>query len=207
MKTILLTLTMVALMASVAFAERGDGNRHHGNKSWGQMDKRGGGGHPRGPMDEKTMDLMRAHYTIIQDLGKQAREETDETKKAELITELRAKLNEVADLMVEKQEARLAYAEDRLAGLKEKIETAKTDREAMIDEKLERILAGKRPDRRPAAFDEHPYAKGGRGDRGNRGGYGMRDGSGPGSGPRDGSGPGCSDDSSEADAPPPPPAN
>jgi len=200
MKKLLLTLTMVAVMANVAFAERGDGNRHHGNKSWGQMDKRGGHGHPRGPMDEETMSLMRAHYTIIRDLGKQAREETDEVKKAELITELRVKLNEVTDLMVKKQEARLAHAEERLTGLKEKIEAAKTDREKMIDEKLERILSGERPDRRPDAFNEHPYAKGGRhGHRG--GGYPFGDMPPP---------PPMEDDAThplEDDAPPPPPAD
>ena len=86
----------------------------------------------------------------------------DEAKKAEIVVRLRAKLGEVADLMQAKQEQRLAQAEERLGGLKERIEYAKAHREEMLDEQVQRVLSGERP-QRPEAFKRFPHAKGGMG--------------------------------------------
>ena len=46
------------------------------------------------------------------------------------------------------------------ADLKAKIEYSKTNREKLLDEQVQRVLAGEKP-QRPAAFDQFPHAKGG----------------------------------------------
>ena len=60
------------------------------------------------------------------------------------------------------QEERLAQAEARLAGLKEKIAYAKENREKLLDEQVQRVLSGERPQRFDR-FKDFPHAKGGRG--------------------------------------------
>ena len=170
MKKTLMLMTVAALAAGVACAQNaGDDNagsppgmawaREGGRGGWNQADKRGE--RPAGPMDPETMQAMRAHHEEIRDLAGAARIETDETKKAEIVARLRAKLGEVADLMQAKQEQRLAQAEERLGGLKERIEYAKTHREEMLDEQVQRVLSGERP-QRPEAFKRFPHAKGGK---------------------------------------------
>ena len=135
MKKTLMLMTVAALAAGVACAQNaGDDNagnppgktwgRDGGRGGWNQMDKRGE--RPSGPVDAETMQKMRAAHEEIRDLAGAARIETDATKKAEIVARLRAKLGEVADLMQVKQEQRLAQAEERLAGLKDRIEYAKT---------------------------------------------------------------------------------
>lgn len=176
MKKVLVALMMVAIAASVSFAERGEGDQ-----DW----KRGG---RDGGMRKEMKAEMRAMHKDIKQMGKAIRDETDEAKKAELIADLRVKLNDIADQMQAKGEDRLAKAEQRLEKLKSKIEESKANRDEMIDEKIERIISGKGFNHQDTdAFKKHPYAKGGRGGRG----------------PRDGSGPDCAEDD---DAPPPPPA-
>ena len=168
MKKTLMLMTVAALAAGVACAQSaGDDNagsppgkawgRAGGRGGWNQADKRGE--RPAGPMDPETMQAMRAHHEEIRDLAGAARIETDEAKKAEIVARLRAKLGEVADLMQAKQEQRLAQAEERLAGLKERIEYAKTHRDEMLDEQVQRVLSGERP-QRPEAFKRFPHAKG-----------------------------------------------
>ena len=163
-------LIAVALAAGVACAQddaSGNGScpqgkawgHKGGQPAWGQMDKRGND-RPRGPLDSAEMEQMHADHEAIRDLAGAARLETDPAKKAALIEQLREKLGVVADRMQAKQEQRLAQAEERLAGLKEKIEYGKTHRAELIEEQVQRILAGKRPDH-PAAFDQFPNAKGG----------------------------------------------
>ena len=170
MKKTLMLMTVAALAAGVACAQSaGDDNagsppgkawgREGGRGGWNQADKRGE--RPAGPMDPETMQAMRAHHEEIRDLAGAARIETDEAKKAEIVARLRAKLGEVADLMQAKQEQRLAQAEERLAGLKERIEYAKAHREEMLDEQVQRVLSGERP-QRPEAFKRFPHAKGGK---------------------------------------------
>ena len=171
MKKTLMLMTVAALAAGVACAQNaGDDNagnppgktwgREGGRGGWNQMDKRGD--RPSGPVDAETMQKMRAIHEEIRDLAGAARVETDATKKTEIVARLRAKLGEVADLMQAKQEQRLAQAEERLGGLKERIEYAKAHREEMLDEQVQRVLSGERP-QRPEAFKRFPHAKGGMG--------------------------------------------
>lgn len=174
MKKTLMLMTVAALAAGAACAQNaGDDNagnppgktwgREGGRGGWNQMDKRGE--RPSGPVDAETMQKMRAAHEEIRDLAGAARIETDATKKAEIVARLRAKLGEVADLMQAKQEQRLAQAEERLAGLKERIEYAKTHREEMLDEQVQRVLSGEKP-QRPDAFKRFPHAKGNLGGEG-----------------------------------------
>ena len=174
MKKTLMLMTVAALAAGVACAQNaGDDNagnppgktwgREGGRGGWNQMDKRGE--RPSGPVDAETMQKMRAAHEEIRDLAGAARIETDEAKKAEIVARLRAKLGEVADLMQAKQEQRLTQAEERLAGLKERIEYAKTHREEMLDEQVQRVLSGEKP-QRPDAFKRFPHAKGNLGGEG-----------------------------------------
>ena len=171
MKKTLMLMTVAALAAGVACAQSAGGdnagcpagksrNREGGHGGWNQTDKRGD--RFNGPVDAETMQKMRATHEEIRDLAGAARIETDEAKKAEIVARLRAKLGEVADLMQVKQEQRLAQAEERLAGLKERIDYAKTHREEMLDEQVQRVLSGERP-QRPEAFKRFPHAKGGMG--------------------------------------------
>ena len=183
MKKYMLMLALAALAAGTAFAEEGEDagsqhpkgkswNREGGRQAWGQNDMRGGqdrrgemeprgGERPGGPLDPATMEQMKAYHKAIKQLGEAARAETDEAKKAELVAQLRAKLGEVADLMQQKWEERLAQAEERLAGLKARIEDSKTNRDQRIDEQVQRILAGERP-MHHGGFDRFPTAPGGR---------------------------------------------
>ena len=182
MKTTLMLITAAALSAGVACAQNAGGDnagcpagkakgRDGGRPGWSQMDKRGD--RPAGPVDAETMQKMRAMHEEIRDLAGAARIEADATKKAELVARLRAKLGDVADFMQAKQEQRLAQAEERLAGLKERIEYAKAHRDEMLDKQVQRILAGERPG--PSdAFQRFPHAKGGlRGPGRDAGGFGF----------------------------------
>ncbi len=175
MKQTLLTGLILALAASVAIAEPGErGEKGQKNKSWkngkgekqgwSQMDKRGGKDRPRGPMSQEDMEQMKADHQEIKALGEAARAVTNEAAKAEIVAQLRSKLGEVADRMLANQEKRLAQAEERLAGLTAKIEDAKTNRDTLIEEQVQRVLKGERP-QRPDRFKDFPNAKGGRGDR------------------------------------------
>ena len=169
MKKTLLMIALAALAAGPAFAqEEGpdtparkgkNWNRAGGGApQWAQNDKRGK--RPEGPVDPEAMEQMRKIHMEIRDLAGAARLETDEARKADLVARLRAKLGEATDLMLVKQEKRLAQAEERLADLKAKIEYSKTNREKLLDEQVQRVLAGEKP-QRPAAFDQFPHAKGG----------------------------------------------
>jgi len=183
MKKALLALMILAVSASVSFAGSDDpGESRKGKQSWGER-----GGRGRHGMNKEMRAKMKAMHKDIKQMGKAIRDETDEAKKAELTADLRVKLNEIADKMQATGEERLAKAEQRLEKLKSKIEESKTNREAMIDEKIERIIAGKGPKHQDTeAFRNHPFAKGGRG----------------GPGPKDGSGPGSEDASFETDEAP-----
>lgn len=171
MKKTMLMLAVAALAAGSACAQEGNpenenpqgkawGHKGGDRQGWGQMDKRGGKDRPGGPLDPAEMEQMRAEHEAIRDLAGAIRLETDPAKKAALVDQLRAKLGVVADLMQVKQEKRLAQAEERLAGLKEKIEYGKTHRAELVEEQVQRILSGERP-KRPAAFDQFPNAKDG----------------------------------------------
>jgi hypothetical protein len=187
MKRYMMALMIAAVAAGTAFAEEGnDEQESHGGKAWshgngggqgwergdrdrgngggqdrrGQMDKRGGKDRPGGPMSPEEMEQMKADHKVIQELGEAARAETDPAKKAEIVAQLRTKLADVGARMLANQEKRLVQAEERLAGLKEKIEYTKANRETLLDEQVQRILAGERP-MHPGQFKDFPNAKGG----------------------------------------------
>ena len=176
MKKFMLMMAMVAIAAGTAFAEEGDDGAQHqkgkarGKQAWGQnddrggqdrgdrMDKRGGKDHPGGPMDPVMMEQMKADHKEIKALGEAARSVTNEAAKAEIVAQLRGKIGEVADRMQVMQEKRLAQAEERLTELKAKIEESKTNRDALIEEQVQRVLKGERP-QRPDRFKDFPNAK------------------------------------------------
>jgi hypothetical protein len=166
MKTTLMMIAVAALAAGTALAQQGDGYgqkmQRDGKPARGQMDKRGGE-RPDGPMSEEMRAEMHAERDAIRDLVGAARLETDETKKAELVGQLRGKLSGIADRMQAHQEERLAQAEERFNALKERIEYARDHRDELIEEQLQRLLAGERPER-PAAFKDFPFVKGQRGE-------------------------------------------
>ena len=188
MKKIMILTTLAALAAGTAFAQEGDDrgssndrdwNRDSGGQhnSWNQRDerndrqgwnqdrrgwdqnRRGDEQRPGGPVDPALMQQMRDLNKAIRTLGESARAETNETAKAELVTQLKAKLGEVANLIQSGQEKRIAQAEERLASLKAKIDDAKKNRDTMLDEQVQRILSGQRPER-PERFNDFPHAKG-----------------------------------------------
>lgn len=189
MKKIMILTTLAALAAGTAFAQEGD-DRGHGNDrdwnregggqhgNWSQRDerndrqgwnqdrrgwdqnRRGDEQRPGGPVDPALMQQMRDLNKAIRTLGESARAETNETAKAELVTQLKAKLGEVADLIQSGQEKRIAQAEERLASLKAKIEDSKKNRDSLIDEQVQRILSGEKPQRHDG-YPGFPNAKGG----------------------------------------------
>ncbi len=183
------TLTLIAiaaLAAGTASAQRGGGNPADcdgtgpgpmAGKAMRGPENRGPGRDARGgPVSDEMRAEMRAEHQAIRDLVGAARVETDETRKAELVEQIRAKLGAVADRMQAHQEERLAQAEERFTALKERIEDARERRDEIIEDQIQRLLAGERPER-PAAFDDFPYAKGGRANRDgrpDRGPRGMR---------------------------------
>jgi len=137
----------------------GNEDRDRGDKqAWGQ-DRRGGD-RPNGPMDPAMMEQMRADHKAIRELGEAARAETDETKKAEIVKQLTAKLGEVSDRIQANREQRLTQAEERLGGLKAKIEESKANRDKLIEEQVQRILSGEKPQHH-GGFPGFPNAKGG----------------------------------------------
>ena len=119
------------------------------------------GDRPDGPISPQIREEIRAEHRAIRDLGMAARNETDPAKKAELVGQLRAKLGEIADRIQAHQEERLAQAEERFDALRERIEHAKANRDALIEEQVQNILEGKRPSG-PAGIERFPHAKGGR---------------------------------------------
>ncbi|HRX07284.1 MAG TPA: hypothetical protein P5306_09400 [Kiritimatiellia bacterium] len=180
------TLTLIAiaaLAAGTASAQHGgpppgcDGTGPMAGKAMRGPEDRGPGREMRGgPVSDEMRAEMRAEHQAIRDLVGAARVETDETRKAELVEQIRAKLGAVADRMQAHQEERLAQAEERFTALKERIEDARERRDEIIEDQIQRLLAGERPER-PAAFDDFPYAKGGRAKgegRPDRGPRGMR---------------------------------
>ena len=150
MKKTTMMLMIAALAAGTAFAEEGNG-KQEGNKdkAWGhdgdgkpacsQMCMRGGKDRSCcGAPSPEMRKQMKADQKAIKKLGKAARTEKDDAKKAELVAQLRAKLGEVAD-------RRLAQVEDCIAQMKARLEEDKANRDSQIEERLQRILSGEEP--------------------------------------------------------------
>jgi hypothetical protein len=163
MKTAMISLLALALAGTAALAQNDDPGYGMGQRPRKAMRaERAERNRPGGPISPEMRAEIRAQHQAIRELGRAARNETDEAKKAELVQELRDKLADVADRIQQHQETRLAQAEEHLAELKERIEYARDHRDELIEEHLQNILAGKRP-ARAEAFDRFPNAKGGRG--------------------------------------------
>ena len=184
MKKTLMMIAIAALAAGPALAQeegatdakRGGGPAEGcdvGGMRGDRMAKRGGPGGDGKTMNAEMREQMKATHEAIRDLAGAIRLETDEAQKAELTAQLRAKLGEVADRMQTVQTERLAQAEERLAALKQKIEEGQANRDARIEEQLQRVLSGERPPHGDR-FKDFPQAKGGR-----KGGHGDWEG-GPG---------------------------
>ena len=198
MKRYMMALMIAALAAGTAFAEEGDDDqentrgkawshggddqpgwqnrdnggdrdRERGGKQARNKDKRGGKDRPGGPMDPAMMEQMKADHKEIKALGEAARAVTNEAAKAEIVAQLRAKLGEVADRMQVMQEKRLAQAEEHLVALKAKIEDSKANRDKLIEEQVQRVLSGERP-QHPDRFKDFPNAKHGMPEGGPEGG-------------------------------------
>jgi polyhydroxyalkanoate synthesis regulator phasin len=91
------------------------------------------------------MEKMRAQREELMKLGEAARNATDPAAKDALIAQIRTKLNEIADDMQAEGQKRLAEAEDQLEKLKKRLADAEKNRDARIEEQLQRILSGERP--------------------------------------------------------------
>ena len=168
MKKYLMTALTIALAAGTAFAQEDGatprqappgmpGNCEMGGPPMqGRQDMRG-----RHMMDPEMMAQMRADQQAIMKLGAAARAETNETQKAEIVAQIRAKFVEAADRRAANHQKRIAQAEKALADLKAKFEEDTANRDALIEKQIERVLAGERP-MMPQRDRRFPQAKGGR---------------------------------------------
>ncbi|MDD2239656.1 MAG: hypothetical protein PHO14_05825 [Kiritimatiellae bacterium] len=184
MKKPLILITIAALAAGAAYAQPGQrrgqmrdhraaedcdltgpgpraGNAMRGHDHRGHDQRNANRNKRGGPMSDELRKDIRAQHQAIRDLVGAARVETDDAKKAVLVEQLRTKLGAIADRVQAHQKERLAQAEERLTSLKERIAETDANRDTLIDEQIERLLAGERPGR-PAAFADFPYAKGAR---------------------------------------------
>lgn len=116
------------------------------------------GEHQRPPMEPEQMDRakarkdarfspeqmekMRAQHQELMKLGEAARNATDPAQKDALVAQIRTKLNEIADDMRADGQKRLEQAEKQLAKLKERMAEGEKNRDARIEEQLQRILSG-----------------------------------------------------------------
>ncbi|MGD9781887.1 MAG: hypothetical protein AB7V14_07010 [Kiritimatiellia bacterium] len=167
MKKYLMTALTIALSAGTALAQDPGGNgpsplqgargncEMGGPPMQGRQAMRGN----RRMMDPETMAQMRADQKAIMELGAAARAETDETKKAEIVAQIRAKFGEAADRRAANHQKRIAQAEKTLADLKTKFEEDTANRDALIEKQIARVLAGERP-MMPQRDRRFPQAKG-----------------------------------------------
>jgi hypothetical protein len=118
----------------------------------------------RNQASPEQMEQARARGQEMMKLGEAARNETDPAKKEALIDQLRAQLNEAADRMQQMHEKRLEEAGRDLSHLKERAAEARKNRDARIEEQIQRILAGEQPGpgigRRPEGPGEKRPGKG-----------------------------------------------
>ena len=91
------------------------------------------------------MDKLKEHHDEVMKLGEAARNETDPVQKEEFISQLRAKLNDVADRMEAMHRKRLETAERDLKQLKKAADDNARTREQRIEDQLQRILSGEPP--------------------------------------------------------------
>ncbi len=97
-------------------------------------------------LTEEQREKMKAQREAIEKLTEAARAETDPVKKEELISQLRARLTEGAVKMHEMHRKRLERAEIELAKMKERLIDAEENIDQKVEEHLQKLLAGKRPE-------------------------------------------------------------
>ncbi len=100
----------------------------------------------RTKMKEKRGE-MKAHREAVQKLTEAARNETDPEKKAARVDELRAKVTEGAEKMHAEFRNRLARAEGDVTKMKERLADAEENKEQRIEQHVQDLLAGKKPER------------------------------------------------------------
>ena len=171
MKKTLTLMSIIALAASVALAQHhGPGPCHdRAGKDSPDCDMSGPGpmagkamrGGPAcgdGPMSAEMRDEIRAEHRAIRDLAGAIRVESDEARKAELTEELRGKLGGITDRVQQHQRNRFRQAQEQLDELGQRIEQAEQNRDKLIDEQVQRLIAGERP-ACPQTYGDFPYAK------------------------------------------------
>lgn len=97
------------------------------------------------PERREKMEQFKAQREEVEKLVAAARAETDEVKKQELISQLRAKLTENAAKMHEAFRARLEKAQTEVAKLQKQLADAEKNKDQKIEEHLQKLLAGERP--------------------------------------------------------------
>lgn len=121
---------------------RGDRQRPQGEHPERKRDQR------RQKISEKQRAEMKAHYEAVHQLAEAARTETDPAKKAELTEKLRVILTEGAQKMQARFRKRVEKAEQDLAKMKERLEKGEVEMEQRVDEHLQKLLSGEKPERK-----------------------------------------------------------
>ncbi len=99
--------------------------------------------------EEKRAKLqkIRAEREAVHKLAETARNETDPAKKAALVDELRAKLTEGSERMHAGFRKRLEKAEQGVEKMRERLAEAEKNKGQRIEQQVENLLAGKKPER------------------------------------------------------------
>ncbi|QHI70630.1 hypothetical protein [Tichowtungia aerotolerans] len=117
-------------------------------------------GRKRPMMSEEQRTKIKAHYEKVHRLAEAARAETDPVKKEELVGQLRVTLMEGAQQMQAEFSKRLEKAEKDVARMRERLEDGEKNMAARVEEHLQQILSGERPERQ-----RHGPGSGGRHER------------------------------------------
>lgn len=114
----------------------------------------------RGKISEEQRAKMKAEREAIHALAEAARSEEDPVKKAELTEQLRAKLTEGAEKMQEQFRKRLEKAEAGVVKMRERLEKGEADMAKRVEEHLQKLLAGEKPERKKGPGAEGQRRKG-----------------------------------------------
>lgn len=117
--------------------------------------KRNHDGDRRRPeLSDQQKAQMKEFRAQITALAEAARNEVDPAKKEELVRQLREKLVEGADKMQAQFEKRLEMAEKGVEKMKERLAKAEQEKSEKVEEHLQKLLAGEKPDRQ--GFGDRP---------------------------------------------------
>ncbi len=111
----------------------------------------------RPQLSEGQRAKMKAHFEAVKKMADAVRSEPDPVKKAQLTADLRAKLNESADLMQAEFEKRIEKAEADILKMKARLAEGEKNKEKRIDEQLRKLLSGENPFR---GGGDQPHRKG-----------------------------------------------